>query len=362
MRRKRMFLIFAGLLVCAVFTFGISTLPSESAAPVKWTFQDDVPAGNPYFELSTNFSKNVYDTTGGRLKLDLQPLNAIVPYGEITSAVRNGVLDIAIMDVAGELGRFGPKAILLGASGGAAGLNPPEFLAWFYNGGGHKYLEKEYEKLGVVCIGLNSCGPAELFAHSNKPLTSVDDFKGLKFRTMGLWGNILTDLGASVITVPGGEIYQSMERGVIDAFEYCGPCIDYDMGFQEVAKYIGVPGIQSPLAARALLINKDSWNRLPDDIKSILRLLSKENTLSSVYELSQKDITAFKKFKEYGNKVFQVSPEMQEKIAKLALKYHEKYMADDPEYKQIFEEQKKFVNDYKDLKDELQIKVSIYDD
>jgi TRAP-type mannitol/chloroaromatic compound transport system substrate-binding protein len=239
----------AALLIAATGNLG------AAEKPYKMKMQISAPAGTPYWDCALDFANAVKASSGERLIIDVKPGGAIVPSHEVTEAVKDGVLDIANPNSAMDLGRIGPKVLLLGSSGFPAGPSPLEYLAWAYIGGGLDFANELYKDYNCVIIGVATPAPAELFCHSNKPLSTKEDLKGIKFRTMGLWAEILEDFGASVITVPGGEIYQSMERGVIDAFEYCGPGVDFKMGFHEITKYIGVPGIHSPLSSNLVLVN-----------------------------------------------------------------------------------------------------------
>ena len=133
-------------------------------------------------------------------------------------------------------------------------------LHWLYTGGGQQ-LWREYreEKFGVIAF---PCGirPPEAFAHSHKPIRTLDDFKGLKMRTVGAWAQILPGLGASVVSLPGGEVYQALERKVIDATEWATPGENVISGFHEIAKYIIVPGSHQPSAPFEITINKVNYS------------------------------------------------------------------------------------------------------
>jgi TRAP-type mannitol/chloroaromatic compound transport system substrate-binding protein len=203
--------------------------------------------------------------------------------------------------------------------------------------------------------------PAELFCHSSKPLQSIDDLKGIKFRTMGLWAEILDQFGSSVITVPGGEIYQSMERGVIDAFEYCGPGLDWKMGFHEVAKYMGVPGIHSPLSSNLVLVNKDSWEKLPDDLKSLVKSEVMASSLKGYMTFAYGDTKGMHEYTKFGTTITPLSEETQKKIAKASKDLCDKYSANDPGFKKIYEHQRDFIKKWRAWSQVVQPNISLFD-
>jgi TRAP-type mannitol/chloroaromatic compound transport system substrate-binding protein len=295
------------------------------------------------------------------MKIKVHAGGAVVPYAEVTDAVKNGVIELGTPNASIDLGRIGPKALLLGASGATGGMNPVEYLTWFYTGGGMDYVQKEYDRYNIKVLGIITATPAELFAHSKKPLTEVKDFKGLKFRTMGLWGEVLTKMGASVVNISGGEIYESMQRGVIDAFEFCGPGINWDMGYVDVAKFIGVPGIHSPFTMENLLVNKNAWEKLPADMKAIFLQTTQAYSLKSLMTLTMDDAEKFQKFQDSGKvKVFEVSPEVQKEFIRITKEIHAKYCQEVPGYKEIYDNQRNFVKKFKNLTDKLQPKLSVY--
>jgi TRAP-type mannitol/chloroaromatic compound transport system substrate-binding protein len=331
-----------------------------AAKTYKLTMQISAAAGTPYMTCAQQFAQAVKESSGGRLIIDVQAGGAIVPAHEVTDAVKGGVLDIAAPNPSMDQGRLGAKALLFGASGTPGGPNAIEYLGWFYKGDGMTMANDLYKDFNAEVIGVVTAAPAELFCHSNKPITSLKDFQGLKFRTMGLWGEVMKSLGASVITVAGGEIYQAMERGVVDAFEYCGPGVDWDMGFHEVTKYIGVPGIHSPLSSNLLIVNKNKWDQLPDDLKELLKHEAMAASLRDYLEFSYADVNGLQKYKDYGTKIFVLPDDIQKEIAARAKAIMEKYAQEDAAFKKIYDNQLDFIKKWKNREDSLQPKYSLF--
>jgi len=362
MKRKKVFMLtvmaaFIGAVLLVAATG--NAVAAEKAYKMK--MQISAPAGTPYWDCALDFANAVKGSSGGRLIIDVKPGGAIVPSHEVTEAVRDGVLDIANPNSAMDLGRIGPKVLLLGSSGFPAGPSPLEYLAWAYIGGGLDFANELYKDYNCVIIGVATPAPAELFCHSNKPLSTKEDLKGIKFRTMGLWAEILDDFGASVITVPGGEIYQSMERGVIDAFEYCGPGVDFKMGFHEITKYIGVPGIHSPLSSNLVLVNKRSWDKLPEDLKALLKREVLASSLMGYLTFAWGDALGTEKYKQYGTKTFTLSDELQKQVAEASKNLCDKYAAKDPMFKKIYEHQREFIKNWRATANVVQPTISLFD-
>ena len=355
-------LVLALVFLLTVVLANAAFAKSDKAKSFRWKMQTCSTSSMLTYKLAVQFAKDIEVATNGRMKIKVHAAGAVVPYAEVTDAVKNGVIQLGTPNASIDFGRIGPKALLLGASGATGGLNPIEYMTWYYTAGGENFLQKLYDAYNIKVVGIISATPAELFAHSSKPLTELKDFKGLKFRTMGLWGQVLTKMGASVVNISGGEIYESMQRGVIDAFEFCGPGINWDMGYVDVAKYVGVPGIHSPLNMENLLVNKKAWAKLPADMKEIFLLTTKAYSLKSFMALTMDDAEKFKKFQESGKvKIFEVSTEMQKKIVKVTNEIHAKYCKEVPGYKDIYDSQRNFVKIFKNLNNKVQPKLSVYD-
>jgi TRAP-type mannitol/chloroaromatic compound transport system substrate-binding protein len=183
------------------------------------------------------------------------------------------------------------------------GMDVLPYLTWFYQGGGaalYQELYKAYD-LGFAA----PCGmlPSENLAWSNKPIRSLEDFKGLKFRTSGFWGEILSEAGASVMMLPAGEIYEALQRNVLDAGEFSIPSMDKDLAFHEIAKYLLVPGIHQPSTFLDITVNKKSWAKLPEDLKAIVKIAAQATTLEMVTLAIHDDIHALNFFEELADKV-----------------------------------------------------------
>ena len=297
--------------------------------------------------------------SGGRLILNVHPGNEIVPVYEQTEAVRDGVLDMAHSDLGAEMALVGKAALLLGASGYPAGTTCDEDFSWFYLGDGMDYASKVFEDYGLV-VGCLPEGQ-EVFVYSHEPLATAADWDGVKMRTIGLWAEVLGTFGASVVTISGGEVYQSAEKGVIDAFEYAGPTVNWPMGFHEIMDYMGLPGIHSPGATHTIKVNRQSWSKLPTDLQQILMVAIE--SLGNEYRTSLliNDSASLELYRDYGTNIFYVSDDFQAEIAKRTKEITLQYAADDPLFNEIWENKKAFVKTYKGGKTATTLNYSIYD-
>lgn len=362
MKNKILFFLLVLFLLISFSISGYSAQNSNNNKVYNWTLQSTSPSGILTYKLTEDFAKDILTSTDGRLKIEVHALGAVVPFEEITDSVNMGSIEAGTPNVSADLGRIGRRAELLGASGLPGGMGPIEFLTWFYEYGGIEYLQNEYDNFNIKVVGMLTVSPAEVFAHTNKPLREITDFKGLKFRTMGLWGQILTKLGASVVTISGGEIYEAMQRGVIDAFEFCGAGINWDMGYEEIASYVAVPGIHSPLGSELLLVNKQAWDDLPNDLKKIVEDTCKLYSFKSYMTIAMDDAEKLQKFEDSPNVTVQeLTPAIQEEIIKVTNESIEAEMEKDPVYKKIYESQKEFMNLFTNITSKVQSEYTIYE-
>ncbi len=156
------------------------------------------------------------------------------------------------------------------------GPGAAEYLAWFYEAGGRAMYEELYHRHGIHGL---ICGisPPEAAGWFREPITSIDDFKGLKIRFFGLGSKVLEKVGASPQLIAGGEIFQALELGTIDATEYSMPAVDYGLGFYAVAKNYYFPGWHQQASLFELLINDKAWTRLSPGQQAQLEAVCESN-------------------------------------------------------------------------------------
>ena len=188
---------------------------AEPAAPAaktyKWDLQAVWPAGFMSFVACADVIDRINVASGGRLDMTLHPAGSIVPTYEILDAVHAGALDGEVSGISAQFGKF---ATAMFFDKYPAGPNAYESYVWLYHGGGIELWQELYDTndINVHVVGVMGASQAENFGWFDEPVTSLDDFKGLKFRTQGTWGDVLTSLGCSVVTIPGGEVYESARR------------------------------------------------------------------------------------------------------------------------------------------------------
>ncbi|KEF30103.1 TRAP transporter solute receptor [Marinobacter nitratireducens] len=205
--------------------------------------------------------------SNGRLKIRIDASNKHkAPFG-IFDMVRNGQYDM------GHTASYYYKGTIPNAMYFTTvpfGMTAPEQYAWFYYGDGMELMQKVYKPFGLLSFPGGNTGN-QMGGWFRKEINSVDDLKGLKMRTPGFAGEVMSELGVAVTNLPPGELYTALERNTIDALEWVGPALDFPMGFHQIAKYY-YSGWQEPGAEVQFLVNEKTWNKLPADLQEILRV------------------------------------------------------------------------------------------
>ena len=224
-------------------------------------------------------AERVHEMTAGRIEMDVQEPGAIVPALEVLDAVSSGTVG----------GGFGPAGFWAGKMPAAPlfsaipfGPEAGEYIAWMYHGGGHKLEQRMYSEAGFQVVSL-PCAllAAETSGWFREPVERATDLHGLKMRFYGLGGQVMQELGVAVTVMPGGEIYQALEKNVLDATEFSMPAIDEKLGFSRVAKYNYYPGWHQQATLLELLINRNVWDSLSKVDQSIIKTACQAAMLDS---------------------------------------------------------------------------------
>lgn len=232
--------------------------------------QTSWPSSDIWMDFARQYVDRVQKMSGGRLKIDLLPAGAVVGAFQVLDAVHDGILDAAHTVPVYWYGKH--KAASLFGTGPVWGGSASTMLAWFHVGGGREL----YRELTQDVLKLNVHGfygfpmPAQPFGWFKRPIASVEDVKGLKYRTVGLAADLMQQMGMSVAQLPGGEIVPAMERGVIDAFEFNNPSSDMRFGAQDVAKNYLLSSYHQASESFEFLFNRDFFDSLEPDLRAIL--------------------------------------------------------------------------------------------
>ena len=232
-------------------------------------FQSTWPSKDIFHEYALDFAKKVNDMAGGRLKVEVLPAGAVVPAFQLLEAVNKGTLDGGHGVVAYHYGKN--SALALWGSGPAYGMDPNMVLAWHNYGGGKELLTEIYKSLNLDVVSyLYGPMPTQPLGWFKKPVSKVEDLKGLKFRTNGLAIDLFTAMGAAVNALPAGEIVPAMDRGLLDGAEFNNASSDRLLGFPDVSKICMLQSFHQSSEQFEITFNKTKYDALPAKLKAII--------------------------------------------------------------------------------------------
>jgi TRAP-type mannitol/chloroaromatic compound transport system substrate-binding protein len=297
-------------------------------------------SGGPLMEIGAQaFAERVETMSDGRIQIEVHPAGTLGPGLKVSETVSNGVADMGHTWIGYDWGAD-PTAVLFG--GFAGSFDTERMLHWLYKGGGTE-LQAEWrdENFDLVSMPL-FIRTAEVFLHSRKPVQTLEDLQGLKLRTAGAWLEISKGMGAAPVTMPGGDVYPALERGAIEATEWGTLWENQAPGFHRVTKYVIIPGVHQPTAPFELVINKEAWNALSEADQQIIRDAAFMTTLDSWLTIGQNDAQALAFFREQGNEIIELDPEVQYEAREAGLDWAEGVAADNEWFKRVLDHQKEF--------------------
>jgi TRAP-type mannitol/chloroaromatic compound transport system substrate-binding protein len=313
----------------------------SNAQTVNFRFQSTWPAKDIFHEYANDLAKKVNDMAGGRLKVDVLPAGAVVPAFQVLEAVSKGNLDGAHGVNVYHYGKN--TALALWGSGPSFGLDANGVLAWHKYGGGKELLEEIYKAINMdVQSFMYGPMPTQPLGWFKKPISKLDDVKGIKFRTVGIAIDVFTDAGAAVNPLPGGDIVPALDRGLIDGAEFNNASSDRVLGFPDVAKVCMLQSMHQPSESFEVLFNKTKYNALAPDLKAIIDNAieaASSDMLWKAFHRNSQDYIELKKagvqFYKTPDAVLRAQIEAYDKVAA-------KKSAENPLFKKVLDSQRAF--------------------
>ena len=339
---RRRFLRAASGVAAGSATLAFPMVAKGQTGPLTWRFQSTWPTKDIFHEYALDYAKKVNDMTGGDLKIEVLPAGAVVPAFGLLEAVSKGTLDGGHGVLVYHYGKS--NALGLWGSGPAYGMDANMLLSWHRYGGGKELLQKLYNSVGANVVSF-PYGPmyTQPLGWFKKPVTKADDFKGLKYRTVGISIDVFTATGAAVNALPGGEIIPAMDRGLIDAAEFNNMSSDRVLGFPDVSKVCMLQSFHQNAEQFEITFNKTKYDGLPDKMKAIIAnavdAASQDLTWKAIdryskdyVEMQSKDKVRFYKTPD---SVLQKQLEVYDQVVA-------KKAADSPLFKEIIDSQRAF--------------------
>ncbi|MFC2008601.1 TRAP transporter substrate-binding protein DctP [Chloroflexota bacterium] len=312
---------------------------------ITWQGQNANPAGSAQYMSMERVCNNVTKASGGRLVMKPFTGGSLVPANQEIDGVDSGFLDFSYESSSWWRDKWEAAGLF---NFQVAGLSPVEMNMWMASGG-MEYFQEMVDSGGVnahLVAGVTST--PEIFMSTNTELKKLSDLEGLKIRTGGDDGVILSRMGMAVVSVPPGEIYEAMQRGVIDAFQLSSPYVDWT-GFstQEIADYIYLSPVRQPCEFVVYTVNQDKWAELPDDLKALMKAVIMEEAWTYLTENATNDSAYVQKYIDYGTNVAPCPTDIEEEMLRQADIYYNEKAAADAFYNEVYSSITSFRDSYR---------------
>lgn len=301
-------LLLAALLVLVILLWALERVASDRDARnagagaavevgevLEWKLVTTWPKNLPGLGHTPEvFADMVRKMSGGRLVIRVYGANEIVPPFEVFDAVSSGVSELGHGASYYWKGKI-PASVFFTAV--PFGMTAQEINGWLHYGGGMDLWEEAYAPSGVVPLAGGNSG-VQMAGWFNREINSIDDLRGLRMRIPGLAGEVFNSVGGESVRIPGGEVYTSLETGVIDALEWVGPYNDLALGLHEIAEYYYYPGWHEPGSLLEFIVNEDALASLPDDLREIVRYASRAANQDMLDEFTARNNRALRELIE----------------------------------------------------------------
>ncbi len=321
---------------------GSGAIAQNNLPELRWQMATSWPLSlDTIYGGATVFAERVAAMTGGKFKIEPRAAGEIAPGTEVLNVVSQGAVPCGHSAAYYYIGKS--PAVAFGTTV-PFGLNAQQQNAWLYDGGGLKVLQDLYaKKFNVIQFPCGNTG-VQMGGWFRKEINTVADLQGLKMRIPGLGGQVMAKLGVTVQVLPGGEIFQALQTGAIDAAEWVGPYDDEKLGLNKVAQYYYYPGWWEPGPTLELQINLNEWNKLPAQYQEIIRAASYESNLTMLARYDARNNEALQRLKDAGAELRAYSPEIMAAAEKASFELYDEFAAKDADFKAIYEDWKVFRN------------------
>jgi len=338
---RRKFLTGAAAATAGAATLGFPMI-AKAQGPISMRWQSTWPSKDIFHEYALDYAKKVNDMTGGDLKIEVLPAGSVVPAFGLLDAVSKGTLDGGHGVLVYHYGK--QNALALWGSSPAYAMDANMLLSWHKYGGGKELLAKLYASIGANVVSFPyGPMPTQPLGWFKKPITKPDDFKGMKYRTVGISIDLFNGMGAAVNALPGAEIVPAIDRGLLDAAEFNNATSDRILGFPDVSKVCMLQSYHQNGEQFEIMFNKTKYDTLSPKIQAIIanavEAASADMSWKAINRYSQDYIELQTKdkvrFYKTPDSVLQRQLEVFDEV-------NAKKSAENPMWKEISESQKKY--------------------
>jgi TRAP-type mannitol/chloroaromatic compound transport system substrate-binding protein len=317
--------------------------PVAAQQTITLKMQSTWPTKDIFHDIFVAWGKKVEEMAGGRLKIDILPSGAVVPAFSLMDAIHSGTLDGGHGVAAYWFGKNVSTSLF--GTGPAFGFDAEVLLGWIYHGGGQELyneLIQQMLKLDVVSF-FHGPMPTQPLGWFKTPITNPGQFKGMKYRTVGLSADLFKAMGASVVILPGGEIVAALDRNLIDAAEFNNTTSDRMLGFPDVRKVMMAQSYHQPMECLELLISKKKYESLPKELQAIIKYAAMAESADFTWKMMDRNSTDLIEMKaKQGVKVVKTSKSVLEAQLNAWDKVIEDKSKDNPFFVKVLDSQKRW--------------------
>ena len=330
----------AGVGVAACRTSSTETTASQSLPTINWQMATSWPISlDTIFGGAQTLADRVAALTDGKFTITPRAAGELAPPLEVMNVVSQGAIPCGHSAGYYYVGKSPATAF------GTAlpfGLNAQQQNAWLYEGGGLELLQELYaRKFGVIQFPCGNTG-VQMGGWFRKEISTLADLQGLKMRIPGLGGQVMGKLGVTVQNLPGGEIFQALQTGAIDAAEWVGPYDDEKLGLHKIAEFYYYPGWWEPGPTLELQINLKEWEKLPIAYQEVIKTAAYEANTTMLARYDTRNNEALERLIKAGVKLRPYSEEILAAAEKASFELFDEFSAKDADFKAIFAVWKEF--------------------
>jgi TRAP-type mannitol/chloroaromatic compound transport system substrate-binding protein len=334
---RRSFVRGAGL--AGVLAAGTAPAIVHAQAQIRWRLASSFPKSlDTIFGAADVFSKKVSELSGGKFQISIHAGGELMPAFGVVDGVQNGTVEMAHTAPYYFFGK--DETFALGCAI-PFGLNSRQMTAWMIEGNGLKLMREFYKNFNIINFPGGNTG-AQMGGWYRKPVASLADMKGLKFRVGGFAGKVVERLGGVPQNIPGGEIYQSLEKGTIDAAEWVGPYDDQKLGFNKVAPNYAYPGWWEGGPQLDFFVGTKAYEGLSPEYKAIIECAAATAHVDMQAKYDARNPGALRQLVAGGTKLFRFPKDVMEAAFKESMALYSDISAKNPNWKKVYDDYAKF--------------------
>jgi TRAP-type mannitol/chloroaromatic compound transport system substrate-binding protein len=337
---RRDFIKHAG--IAGILAAGVAPAAHAQGATIRWRLASSFPkALDTIFGAADVFAKKVNEMSGGKFTISVHAGGEIMPPFGVVDGVQQGTVECAHT---APYYFFGKDETFAMDCAIPFGLNSRQMTAWMYEGNGLKLFREFYAKYNIVNFPMGNTG-AQMGGWYRKEIKSLKDIKGMKMRIGGFGGKVLERIGGVPQNIPGGEIYQALEKGTIDAVEWVGPYDDQKLGFYKVAKNYVYPAWWEGGPQLTLYVNSKAWEGLSTEYKAMLECAAAIAHTDMQAKYDAKNPVALKELVGSGVKLQRMPKDVMEAAFKASQELYSELSEKNPAWKKIYADYAAFRKD-----------------